>query len=190
MNRSTPAKFSIQVLIVALLLGAFATGCSQTHNDGSEQIGQDFQRIDPDAGAPTDDNPASEESPATAGRAPSCPVQALDLGIAKLEIFSESLGGELPVTFSAHCDQEDGALRVMASDGLSTFRLSLQEPALGDLTGEGSFEFEDLATFTGHCNVCMNHQEGSLSCPSLVWQTGDDLVKASVSGSFRCEANE
>lgn len=169
------------IVLYALFVVSIAS-CGRSHSD--EESGQDFRDVD--AGTVPTDQPQTAKPDVS----PACPLGELSDGIAELEIYSDSLGGELPVTFSAHCSRPDALLELLATDGLSTFRLAASEPGQGDMDAAGSFEFEDLATFAGHCNVCLGEGEGSLSCPSLIWKSGEDLVKASVTGSFRCDPAE
>lgn len=191
---------SLKVHCFACALFVWVSGCGQSHSDASSQAGSDYQHVDPDAGAqatdkpsdslPTKNEPAMDACPDGAPSLDAIKLDTIAPGVAELEIYSDSLGGELPVTFSAHCDQQDGLLNLMATDGLSTFRFAASEPGAGGMVTDGSFEFEDLATFNGHCNVCLTDRAGALSCPSLVWKTGNDWVKASVRGAFRCEPND
>ncbi len=177
--------------LVQTLVALLAVACGQSHSQS--ESGQEFSDFDADAGAQvaTDEVSApTNDKPKPADSSPQCPIDEVAPGVAELEIYSDSLGGQLPATFSAHCGRPEAALDLMATDGLSTLRLATAEPGRGDMDAQGSFEFEDLATFAGHCNVCLGDRAGTLSCPSLIWKTGDDLVKASVSGSFRCDPAE
>ena len=186
------------LLRVALVVAvaSFAPACSNSHAAEAEVPSEgDFNVPGADGGPtdtpPDDREPPTPDDPNTTPDEPALPTCGdihADPGHVQAVLTSFDLG-DVPLDLAVSCGPNGKAFMVHAADGLSTFALSLPlEDRTGDIAGNALLDFESLARFSGVCSVCADDAglSGTISCSTLVWTLGDDAVKASLVGSYRC----